>query len=98
MPKFDLISGCFNLRVLRIFAARLCGLHLYGETVVSDIVKQDNSIIMAIEVKRRRDLEDIRMGFNYLKDLQKILLSEMNYRSYDLPIFLTLSLGIAIIL
>jgi hypothetical protein len=34
--------------------------HLFRETVASDIVKQDNSIIAAFKVQKRLDLEDIR--------------------------------------
>jgi hypothetical protein len=41
--------------------------HLFRETVASDIVKQDNSIIAAFKVQKRLDLEDIRTGFNYLQ-------------------------------
>jgi len=41
--------------------------HLFRETVASDIIKQDSSIISAFKVQRRLDLEDIRTGFNYLK-------------------------------
>jgi site-specific recombinase XerD len=41
--------------------------HLFRETVASDIVKQDSSIISAFRVQRRLDLEDMRTGFNYLR-------------------------------
>jgi hypothetical protein len=41
--------------------------HLFRETVASDIIKKDNSIISAFRVQRRLDLEDFRTGFNYLK-------------------------------
>jgi len=41
--------------------------HLFRETVASDIVKEDNSIIAAFKVQRRLDLEDFRTGFRYLK-------------------------------
>lgn len=41
--------------------------HLFRETVASDIVRQDNSIIAAFKVQKRLDLEDIRTGFNYLQ-------------------------------
>jgi len=41
--------------------------HLFRETVASDIVKQDNSIIAAFKVQKRLDLEDMRTGFNYLQ-------------------------------
>jgi len=41
--------------------------HLFRETVASDVIKQDSSIIGAFKVQRRLDLEDYRTGFNYLK-------------------------------
>jgi len=41
--------------------------HLFRETVASDIIKQDDSIISAFKVQRRLDLEDFRTGFRYLK-------------------------------
>ncbi|MGD0645870.1 MAG: hypothetical protein ABSA75_13270 [Candidatus Bathyarchaeia archaeon] len=41
--------------------------HLFRETVASDIVRQDNSIIAAFKVQKRLDLEDMRTGFNYLQ-------------------------------
>jgi hypothetical protein len=45
--------------------------HLFRETVASDIVKQDNSIIAAFKVQKRLDLEDISTGFNYLQRFAK---------------------------
>ncbi len=45
--------------------------HLFRETVASDIVKQDNSIIAAFKVQKRLDLEDMRTGFNYLQRFAK---------------------------
>jgi hypothetical protein len=45
--------------------------HLFRETVASDMVKQDNSIIAAFKVQKRLDLEDIRTGFNYLQRFAK---------------------------
>jgi hypothetical protein len=45
--------------------------HLFRETVASDIVKQDNSIIAAFKVKRRLDLEDIKTGFGYIERFSK---------------------------
>jgi hypothetical protein len=45
--------------------------HLFRETVASDIIKQDNSIIAAFKVQKRLDLEDIRTGFNYLQRFAK---------------------------
>jgi integrase len=41
--------------------------HLFRETVASDIVKQDSSLIGAFKVQRRLDLESFQTGFNYLK-------------------------------
>ena len=41
--------------------------HLNRETVASDIIKQDNSIIAAFKVQRRLDLESYTTGFNYLR-------------------------------
>jgi len=41
--------------------------HLFRETVASDVVKSDSSIIGAFKVQRRLDLEDYRTGFNYLR-------------------------------
>ena len=45
--------------------------HLFRETVASDIVKQDYSIIAAFKVQKRLDLEDMRTGFNYLQRFAK---------------------------
>jgi hypothetical protein len=45
--------------------------HLFRETVASDIVKQDNTIIAAFKVQKRLDLEDMRTGFNYLQRFAK---------------------------
>ena len=41
--------------------------HLFRETVASDVIRQDSSIIGAFKVQRRLDLEDFRTGFNYLR-------------------------------
>lgn len=41
--------------------------HLFRETVGSDVIKSDPSIIGAFKVMRRLDLEDFRTGFNYLR-------------------------------
>jgi hypothetical protein len=41
--------------------------HLFRETVASDIIREDSSIIAAFKVQRRLDLEDFRTGFRYLK-------------------------------
>ena len=40
--------------------------HLFRETVASDIIKEDSSIISAFKVQRRLDLEDMRTGMRYL--------------------------------
>jgi hypothetical protein len=49
--------------------------HLFRETVASDIVKQDNSIIAAFKVQKRLDLEDMRTGFNYLQRFAKDIIT-----------------------
>ncbi|MCW4044762.1 MAG: hypothetical protein NWE94_04515, partial [Candidatus Bathyarchaeota archaeon] len=41
--------------------------HLFRETVASDIIKQDSTIIAAFKVQRRLDLESYTTGFNYLR-------------------------------
>ena len=41
--------------------------HLFRETVASDVIKKDSTIIGAFRVMRRLDLEDFRTGFNYLR-------------------------------
>jgi len=41
--------------------------HLFRETVGSDVIREDSSIIGAFKVMRRLDLEDFRTGFAYLK-------------------------------
>lgn len=41
--------------------------HLFRETVASDIIKEDDSIIASFKVQRRLDLEDFKTGFNYLR-------------------------------
>jgi ribosomal protein L40E len=41
--------------------------HLFRETVASDIVKEDSSIIAAFKVQRRLDLENMRTAFNCLQ-------------------------------
>ena len=45
--------------------------HLFRETVASDIIKQDNSIISAFKVMQRLDLEDYATGFNYIRRYAK---------------------------
>ena len=54
---FNIVRGC----------SETIWCHLFRETVASDIVKQDNSIIAAFKVQRRLDLEDYRTGFRYVK-------------------------------
>ena len=49
--------------------------HLFRETVASDIVKQDNSIIAAFKVQKRLDLEDMRTGFGYLQRFAKDIIN-----------------------
>ena len=48
--------------------------HLFRETVASDIVRQDNSIIAAFKVQKRLDLEDMRLGSITSNGLRKIVL------------------------
>lgn len=49
--------------------------HLFRETVGSDVIKEDPTIIGAFKVMRRLDLEDYRTGFNYLKRYAKDIIS-----------------------
>jgi hypothetical protein len=49
--------------------------HLFRETVASDVVKRDNSIIAAFKVQERLNLEDIRTGFSYLNRFAKDIMS-----------------------
>ena len=44
-----------------------CWPHLFRETVGSEIVKNDPTLIGIFKVMQRLDLEDYRTGFNYLK-------------------------------
>jgi len=60
------ISGRQVFNVVRNLSDKIWP-HLFRETVASDVIKQDNSIIAAFKVMRRLDLEDYRTGFNYLK-------------------------------
>ena len=41
--------------------------HLFRETVASDVVKSDPSIIGAFKVQRRLDLARVETGFNYVR-------------------------------
>jgi site-specific recombinase XerD len=50
--------------------------HLFRETVASDIIRQDDSIIAAFKVQRRLDLEDFRTGFRYLKRFATDIIAE----------------------
>jgi integrase len=50
--------------------------HLFRETVASDIIKEDDSIIAAFKVQRRLDLEDFRTGFRYLKRFATDIIAE----------------------
>jgi hypothetical protein len=61
--------------------------HLFRETVASDIVKQDNSIIAAFKVQKRLDLEEMKTGFNYFSGTQRML---SNVESYNLFYFRSL--------
>jgi integrase len=50
--------------------------HLFRETVASDIIREDDSIIAAFKVQRRLDLEDFRTGFRYLKRFATDIIAE----------------------
>lgn len=56
--------------------------HLFRETVASDIVKQDNSIIAAFKVQKRLDLEDMRTGFNYLQRFAKDIINRKSKEDF----------------
>jgi len=60
------ISGRQVFNIVRSLSSEVWP-HLFRETVGSDVIKQDSSIIGAFKVMRRLDLEDYRTGFNYLK-------------------------------
>jgi integrase len=60
------ISGRQVFRIVRSLSETLWP-HLFRETVGSDVIREDSSIIGAFKVMRRLDLEDFRTGFNYLK-------------------------------
>jgi hypothetical protein len=49
---------------------------LFRETVASDIIREDDSIIAAFKVQRRLDLEDFRTGFRYLKRFATDIIAE----------------------
>jgi site-specific recombinase XerD len=55
--------------------------HLFRETVASDIIKKDNSIISAFRVQRRLDLEDFRTGFSYLKRFASDIIAKEEAKS-----------------
>ena len=54
---FNIVRGC----------SETIWCHLFRETVASDIIREDDSIIAAFKVQRRLDLEDFRTGFRYLR-------------------------------
>lgn len=60
------ISGRQLFNIVRGLSAEVW-LHLFRETVASDVVKSDPTIIGAFKVQRRLDLKDYRTGFNYLR-------------------------------
>ena len=60
------ISGRQVFRIVRSLSETMWP-HLFRETVGSDVIREDSSIIGAFKVMRRLDLEDFRTGFNYLK-------------------------------
>ena len=57
--------------------------HLFRETVASDIVKADNSIIAAFKVQRRLDLEDYRTGFRYVKRFAEDVIEREQKKEVD---------------
>jgi integrase len=57
--------------------------HLFRETVASDIIKQDNSIIAAFKVQRRLDLESVNTGFNYLRRFSADIIRREEQRDND---------------
>jgi integrase len=60
------ISGRQVFNIIRAFSSNVWP-HLFRETVGSDVIKSDPSLIGAFKVMRRLDLEDYRTGFNYLR-------------------------------
>jgi len=88
------ISGRQIFNIIRSLSDKVwC--HLFRETVASDIIKQDNSIIAAFKVMRRLDLEDYRTGFRYLKRFAEDIIvreqtkeSDIIKRSYFHPSFI----------
>jgi len=60
------ISGRQVFRIVRSLSETMWP-HLFRETVGSDVIREDSSIIGAFKVMRRLDLEDFRTGFNYLR-------------------------------
>jgi integrase len=57
--------------------------HLFRETVASDIIKQDNSIIAAFKVQRRLDLESVNTGFNYLRRFSADIIQRQEQQDND---------------
>jgi len=60
------ISGRQVFNIVRNLSPKIWP-HLFRETVGSDVIRNDPSIIGAFKVMRRLDLEDYRTGFHYLK-------------------------------
>jgi len=60
------ISGRQVFNIVRDLSPKVWP-HLFRETVGSDVIKDDPSIIGAFRVMRRLDLEDYRTGFSYLR-------------------------------
>ena len=57
--------------------------HLFRETVASDIIREDDSIIAAFKVQRRLDLEDFRTGFRYLRRFAEDIIQREQKREDD---------------
>jgi hypothetical protein len=65
--------------------------HLFRETVASDIVKQDNSIIAAFKVQKRLDLEDIRTGFSYLQRFARDIIKRTSDGKFVFILYISFS-------
>jgi site-specific recombinase XerD len=58
--------------------------HLFRETVASDVIKEDSTIIAAFKVQRRLDLESYTTGFNYLRRFSSdVIKREMEQQAKD---------------
>ena len=60
------LSGRQLFNILRSLSNKVW-MHLFRETVATDVIKQDSSLMGAFKVMRRLDLSDFRTGYNYLR-------------------------------